>query len=213
MVTTEPCMSEEKSNLRKQAFTAIYDDGYWGSDHLSGGGSSLEATEITREIVLKVVDDFGIQSIVDVACGDFVWMPLVLGRVGGFVTYTGCDIVENLVARHRENFPQHRFETLDFVEQKIPDGDLIICREALQHLPIKDIQKALKNFSASGAKYLLTTTHLRRAGIRNRRDIRPGRCRDRNLLIAPFNLPNPIVIYAEQPGELDKFFGLWKLPF
>lgn len=32
-------------------------------------------------------------------------------------------------------------------------------------------------------------------------------------MIAPFNLPNPLVIYWEQFDTKDKFIGLWKLPF
>lgn len=206
-------MGGEKSKDRKQAFTSIYNQGYWGSDNLSGSGSSLEATRVTREIVSRVIRDYEIRSIVDVACGDFAWMPLILDQLGDSVKYTGCDIVENLLDRHKEKYPQYSFQSLDFVVGKIPEGELIICREALQHLPIADIQAALRNFSASGAKYLLATTHPRRSGIRNRRDIRPGRCRDRNLMIPPFNLPNPLVLYWEQYDEKDKFIGLWKLPF
>jgi hypothetical protein len=206
-------MSSEKSETRKQAFTSVYDQGYWGSDNLSGFGSSLEATGVTREIVLKIIRDYEIKSVVDVACGDFVWMPLVLNELMDSVKFTGCDIVDSLLDQHRENYPQYNFQSLDFVVGKIPAGELIVCREALQHLPIRDIQTALRNFSNSGSKYLLATTHLRRFGIRNRRDIQPGRCRDRNLMIAPFNLPNPLVIYWEQFDTKDKFIGLWKLPF
>jgi hypothetical protein len=68
-------MRKVASGSRKEAFTSIYDEGYWGTDNLSGAGSSLQATETTREIILKIVRDYEIGSIVDVACGDFVWMP------------------------------------------------------------------------------------------------------------------------------------------
>jgi hypothetical protein len=206
-------MGKVAPGSRKEAFTSIYDEGYWGTDNLSGFGSSLQATETTREVILKIVRDYEIGSIVDVACGDFVWMPLVLEELAGSVKYTGCDIVEGVVGQHEKKYPQYDFQNLDFVEGKIPDGELIICREALQHLPVKDIKRALRNFSDSGSKYLLATTHLRRSGFRNRRNIRPGRCRDRNLLIAPFNLPNPLVIYSEEFEGRDKFLALWKLPF
>jgi hypothetical protein len=40
-----------------------------------------------------------------------------------------------------------------------------------------------------------------------------GRCRDCNLMVAPFNIPNPLVIYSEQYVGQDKFLGLWSLPF
>lgn len=198
---------------RKQAFSSIYSEKYWGADNLSGAGSSLEATKVTREIVLKIIKDYKINSVVDVACGDFIWMPLVLEQLKETLKYKGCDIVDNLVAQHTEKFPQYDFQSLDFVQETIPEGELIICRDALQHLPVKDIKMALNNFSNSGANYLLATTHIRRFGFRNGRDIRSGRCRDRNLMVAPFNLPNPIVIYSEQYEKQDKFLGLWSLPY
>ena len=206
-------MKNIKSRSRKEAFESIYEDGYWGDDVKSGAGSTLEATNVTREIVLKIINDYKINSIVDVACGDFTWMPLVLSALDRPVKYTGCDIVENLIASNKEKYPQYNFQYLDIVEDSIPDGELIICREVLQHLPVKDIKKSLQNFSSSGSKYLLATTHLRRFGFRNKRNMRAGRCRDRNLMVAPFNLPNPLVIYSEQYQDQDKFFGLWELPF
>jgi hypothetical protein len=51
-------MDTEKSEARKQAFTSIYDEQYWGADNLSGAGSSLPATADAREIVFKVVRPF-----------------------------------------------------------------------------------------------------------------------------------------------------------
>lgn len=198
---------------RKKAFELIYEEGYWGQDVKSGGGSTLEATKVTREIILKIVKDYNIKSIVDVACGDLTWMPLVLDELKGSVKYTGCDIVESLITDHKKKHPKHTFQSLDFVEKKIPEGELIICREALQHLPVKAIKQALHNFSSSSAKYLLATTYLRTSVFRNKRNIRPGRCRNRNLIIEPFNLPNPLVIYSEESENRDKFIGLWSLPF
>jgi 2-polyprenyl-3-methyl-5-hydroxy-6-metoxy-1,4-benzoquinol methylase len=198
---------------REDAFNAIYDSGYWGTPNASGAGSTLEATATTRGIVSKVIVDYEITSVVDVACGDFTWMPLVLQAVGSDVRYTGCDIVGRLVKQHTDNYPQYTFKHLDFVAEDVPPADLIVCRDVLQHLPVEDIQKALDRFSRSGASYLLATTHLRRYGWRNGANIRPGRCRDRNLLLAPFNLPDPSVIYSEKYPAQHKFLGLWELPF
>jgi len=203
----------KKQEARRHAFENVYEEGYWGTDVRSGAGSTLEATKVTRQIVSKVVHDFKITSIVDVACGDFTWMSAVLSELEGQVNYTGCDIVESLVKGHQQKYPQYEFKYLDFVEGEIPQGDLILCRDVLQHLPVKDIKKALKNFSNCGAGYLLATTHIRRYGFRNKRDIRPGKCSDRNLMESPFNLPNPLIIYSEQYEGQDKFLGLWELPF
>ena len=205
-----------KKNDRQIAFDRIYQDAYWGAGHLSGSGSTIQATTLVRGVIDRVVRDFHVRSIADVACGDMVWMPIVLEGLkadGLDIEYVGCDIVPSLIKAHTEKFPNYKFLHLDFVANEIPAADMIICREALQHLPVNDIKTALENFSTSGAKYLLATLHLRRYGIRNRLSMKAGRCRDRNLLISPFNLPNPIAIYPEALGQKDKFIGLWALPF
>lgn len=201
---------------RQSAFERIYRTAYWGPEHLSGIGSTVAATGPVRAVIERVVKEHGIGSIVDVACGDMVWMPMVLDslrRSGRQVAFTGCDIVPSLIERHAAEHPTERFMHLDLVKDKIPAGDLIVCREVLQHLPVRDIQAGLDNISASGSRYLLATTHLRRYGIRNHLSMKTGRCRDRNLLLPPFNLPNPLAIYPDTDTGRDKFIGLWSLPF
>lgn len=205
----------DQSN-RKAAFEKIYEEGYWEPGCPSGHGSTLDATVLVRGVIERVVLDHQIQSIVDVACGDMAWMPDVLAKLEvscASITYIGCDIVSALILSHQSRFPNLIFNQLDFVVDKIPKAELIICREALQHLPVRDIKRALHNFSTSGSKYLLATLHLRRYGLRNHLSMRPGRCRDRNFLLPPFSLPNPIAIYPEEFGAKDKFIGLWTLPF
>ncbi len=88
-------------------------------------------------------------------------MPVFLQKLNKDFKYVGCDIVPGLIQQHKINYPQFEFYNLDFVNDSLPVCDLIFCRDAMQHLPIKDIKKALVNFSNSGAKFLLTTTHLR----------------------------------------------------
>jgi len=203
-------------NDRQLAFQKIYENAYWGAEHLSGSGSTLDSTKLVRSVIERVVIEYRVSSLVDVACGDMVWMPLVVEEVrrsGMALDYLGCDIVDSLIVQHRQTYPNLRFQHLDFVDGEIPKADLIICREALQHLPVRDIISALRNFSLSGAKYLLAMIHLRRTGIGNWLSGKTGRCRDRNLLLAPFNLPNPLCIFPEELGEKDKFIALWQLPF
>ncbi len=200
-----------QSKFREKVFEKIKNERRWGESNISGGGSSIEFTKSAREIILHVINDFNIKSLLDVACGDFIWMPIVLKALKNDFKYIGCDIVSSLIKQHKTSYPEYEFRTLDFVNDQLPQCDLIICRDALQHLPIKDIQKSLKQFSNSGAKYLLATTHLRYPQWKNKRDIRVGQCRDRNLILEPFNLDDPIIIYNER-NIGNKFLGLWKLP-
>jgi hypothetical protein len=202
---------EYAAKARQEAFERIMREGRWGEENLSGGGSTSEYTHATRAIVENVVRTHAIHSMLDAGCGDFTWMPLVLERLPNDFRYVGGDIVRELVERHRQEYPQHEFKVIDFVVDELPRCDLIFCRDVVQHLPVKDALKVLRNFSASGARYLLTTTHLRRMGWRNSRDKRVGQCHDRNLLIKPFSLADPIAVFSERdPGH--KFLGLWELP-
>jgi hypothetical protein len=200
-----------QTSIRGNVFTNIMRQGLWGEKYRSGIGSTLEYTKAIRGIAEKVINDFHIQSMVDLGCGDFVWMPLVLKGLPPGFRYIGGDIVPELISKHTAAYPQYEFRVIDFVADDLPAGDLIFCRDALQHLPVPDIKKALKNFSRSGARYLLAVTHLRQFGWENARNRRVGQVHDRNLLLAPFNLCDPIVIYAEQ-DPYHKFLGLWRLP-
>ena len=200
-----------RAKIRRNAFNVIVDNikDYGGTD-FSGAGSTMDVTKKTREIIETIVNQFKIASMLDMPCGDFTWMPLVLEKLPKDFKYLGGDIVPFLIERNRKNYPQYDFKVMDFVNSGLPKFDLIFCRDALQHLSIAEIKEALENFSKSGSKYLLTTIHLRYPRWKNKRDCRTGSCRDRNLIIEPFNLDDPIVIFSEEYSH--KFLGLWKLP-
>ncbi len=200
-----------RSRIRKTAFKKNFDEKLAAGLNCSGGGSTIEYTAVTREIIKEVIQRYEIKSMADLPCGDFEWMPLVIKDLPADFSYFGGDIVPDLIKRNSARHPECTFQVIDFVEDELPVVDMIFSRDALQHLPIPDIKKALENFSRSGARYLLTTTYLRRYGWRNARDIRPSRCNDRNLILPPFNLAAPIVIYGEQ-DPINKYLGLWKLP-
>jgi SAM-dependent methyltransferase len=198
------------ARIRQEAFVRIKREERWGGT-LSGGGSTVDYTRATRGILERVLRDTGVKSMLDAGCGDASWVPLVLESIDEGFRYVGGDIVPDLIERHKQTYPQHEFQVIDFVVDELPKCDLIFCRDVIQHLPLSDAMTALRNFSRSGARYLLTTTHLRRFGWRNGRDKRVGQCHDRNLLLKPFSLTDPIVIFSERdPGH--KFLGLWELP-
>ena len=201
-----------RAAIRRRAFMTIEQERRWGDSQASGWGSTRERTKVTQGIIATVIKQSEVQSMLDVGCGDFVWMPLVLQQLAGGFRYVGCDMVPALINRNAAAYPQYEFKVVDFVTDELPSCDLIFCRDTLQHLPIADITTALQNFSRSGGKYLLASTHLRRFGRRNAQECRVGQCKDRNLLLKPFNLPDPIALFSEQDPS-HKFLGLWKLPF
>ena len=199
------------ARFRQETFARITREERWGRCHLSGGGSTFEYTTQTKKILEKILREYDVKSMLHAGCGDFAWMPRLLDRLPGDFRYVGTDIVPQLIEAHSKKYPQYEFKVVDFVVDELPSCELIFCRDALQHLPIKDALTALEKFSRSGARYLLTTTHLRRVGWKNSRDKRVGQCNDRNLLHKPFFLADPIVIFSERDAG-HKFLGLWELP-
>ncbi len=202
------------ANLEK-IFTQTYHQaiaGKWGNiESVSGPGSTLEQTHKIRFFIPKILQEFSIASIVDAPCGDFYWMRYI--NIGS-CSYTGIDIVKPLISKNDELYAssQHRFLTQDLLLDPIPCADLIICRDFLVHLSNADVKKALSNFKASGAKYLLTTTF----PSRNNHDIESSGWRPINLEAAPFFLPQPLIIITEECTEqngsyADKSLALWRL--
>jgi SAM-dependent methyltransferase len=213
---------DNESKQRQWSFENIYKKGIWQDNKdtpLSGNGSSIAVTTETRRIMKRIIRDYNIKSIVDAGCGDITWIPVLLKELadeGIEITYTGCDITKFLIEKHKEKYKHHKnmsFLHLDLANGKLPKGDLVLCRDAIQHLLVKDGIKALKNISDSGSKYLLATTYIRQTPEKNTQDLkRTGYCISRDLMRKPYNLHDAIALFSEKNNEYHKYLGLWELP-
>ncbi len=188
-------------------FAKIYETNYWAnSESRSGEGSTLEATRDVRLAVEKFVIEHGVESILDVPCGDFNWMR----HTDINIPYIGGDIVEDLIRRNREQHGRRgcSFEVIDLTRSKLPKCSLVFSRDCLNHLSIADIRLAIANICYSGAKYL-AVTQFPRQGIN--RDQESGfNYRELNFQIAPFSWPDPIAIF-EESSHLGKHIAFWKI--
>jgi len=205
---------EELTRLPLAArFERIVRTNLWGADSRSGLGSELSATARLREALPSFLRRHQVQSVLDVPCGDFGWLSATdLG-----ISYTGADIVPALVDDNERRYggpdSGRRFLTLDLTKDPLPHADLVLCRDCLVHLSFENINRALDNIRASGARYLLTTTFLEHDA---NADIDDGDWRMLNLECAPFNLSPPIDVLVEDCREgdgayADKALGLWIL--
>ena len=52
--------------------------------------------------------------------------------------YLGVDVAPEAIARARLNHPDRRYLVIDAVKGQLPDADLVIVRDVLQHLPARD---------------------------------------------------------------------------
>ena len=132
----------------QEIFEDIYRRKLWGGRKFfwlpfySGSGS------IGRDTIgpyLKAVAPLILDRIVvDTGCGDF--------NVGKHLAksarqYVGCDIVRPLIERNRRKFREVDFRVIDAVEDILPDGDIVLVRQVLQHLDNKSVSKVLDKLS------------------------------------------------------------------
>ncbi len=193
-------------------FTKIFDENSWKGEVRSGPGSTLAGTELARLGLLEAFSNLNIRSLCDAPCGDGTWIFEV---TPGLEQYHGVDIVKDLiVANQQRALPEnHAFHHGDVTKDPLPKADAILCRDCLVHLSLDLAQAALRNFIASGARYLITTTFPK---VLVNGQARVGTWRPLNLQRAPFNLPEPLKFIRERaPNPDDKYndksLGIWDL--
>jgi len=193
-----------KALSNQQAFEEIYNKKQWVGGG-SGSGSFLSSTVAVRKFLIEVVQKYNISKMIDVPCGDLVWMPAaleVIEKTNPNFQYLGLDVVRSLIRHHRENLTvQHsnwRFGVCDVALCSLPfDFDLIFSRDVLMHLSYPSIFAYLKNVRDSGAKYFLVNSFLEHHG-ENRDVVTPTHSHFKiNLLEPPFNLPPPLEKFPE----------------
>ncbi len=132
----------------EEVFSEIYREGVWGGGpepFYSGSGSSEET--IVKPYVAAVkaflrAYPSGKPAVVDLGCGDFS-----VGRqiVEDCASYTGVDVVPDLIRHHQETVadPRVKFLHLDIVRDELPPGDVCFVRQVFQHLSNDQISRVL----------------------------------------------------------------------
>jgi Trans-aconitate methyltransferase len=198
------------SRSTEAQFTTIYEFGVWRFrgpkiPH-SGPGVRVEKSVLARQALSEVLHDHDITTMLDAACGDLTWMPLVLRKYLE-VQYTGMDIVRELVEKNQHKYPHLQFYHADLIQHVPNRFDLIHSRATLNHLKTANVLRVLENFRRSGSRYLLTN-----CSPRTKRNIdliaQNGMYRGINWLLPPYNL-KPIRTWEE--NTTSKMYILVKL--
>jgi SAM-dependent methyltransferase len=193
-------------------FSKIYHTKLWGEADgeafYSGGGSEARFADPYVEQVQNLIAEHKIRSVVDLGCGDF--------RVGGLLcakcdlSYVGVDVVPELITHNQSRFggPQVEFRCANLVEDELPDGELCLIRQVLQHLSNAEISRVL----AKCAKYrvvIVTEELFTRPDSRPNLDIQHGpdnRASDNSgvfLNLPPFNFKTTLMLEIPIPGDLS----------
>lgn len=146
-------------------FSKIYREKLWGGsqdEFSSGSGSSGKVAKVYVDYVSRFIRDQGIESVVDLGCGDF--------RIGraisrGALQYIGVDVVPELIAHHVANYSTDTvaFQCLDITEDDLPAGDLCLVRQVLQHLSNAEIAMVLRKLESY--RFVLITEHFPRMSV------------------------------------------------
>ena len=188
-----------------------------GYESVSGKGSSMKSTTITRKFIERVIAEYRVSSILDVGCGDCNWVRQLLGVK--HIVYKGIDVVPEIIEHnktmaHLLPFKEVEFKVMDITKQ-IPDSaTLVICRDVLMHLSDEDVLKAYRNIYWSESLLFIATTFPEH---QNDKDIVAGQFRPINLetmltLNPRLSIENEKRPRKDKHGDhSDKSIALWSL--
>ena len=197
----------------------------------TGPGSTLlfsqELVGTLHTIVNNLKKHLGVQRItmLDVPCGDMVWMHRFL-QTRDDIMYTGMDIVPDLIQHHQKEYPISDYPLRKFIHadvvtvKELGHYDIILCRMLMQHLKYFDVYQLLQKISNSGSHVVLMTT----INSPGNSELNLGKASDNyrfrpvNLELPPYQLGPPICLQRDGPPKFtankgwDHSIGLWKLP-
>ena len=182
-----------------ETFTEIYENNIWGGnkgEFYSGSGSDDNVADAYVKTVSQLIERFRPAAVVDLGCGDF----RVASRfIRPEFKYIGVDVVPTLISQHSEQFANSHteFRLLDISNDELPDGEMCLIRQVLQHLSNGEIKRILEK--CSKYRFLVITEHYppsdrefipnidMHRGAHIRLNQNSAVCVD----LPPFNLPNP----------------------
>lgn len=158
-------MQQNHQTSTADIFSGIYANNIWGGnlgDFYSGKGSDNNFSRSYCEFITEFAVKNSLENlkIVDLGCGDFrVGQQLLQNLVNSQIQYqyTGVDIVPKLIEYHSIRYANKdiKFVCINIIEEDLPQGDICLIRQVLQHLSNQDIKKILAKLSQY--KYVFIT--------------------------------------------------------
>lgn len=203
-------------NLKKPwptsaAMKQVYEKNLWGGEEgqfYSGIGShdSIILANYQNAVKSFLLSLDSPPSIVDLGCGDFnVGKELVAFSK----KYIGVDIVPELIERNRKKFlvEDLSFQCLDIADDELPEGNVAILRQVLQHLSNNEVNLVVNKLNQY--QYIILTEHLPVGVFEPNLDIISGqgiRIKKKSgldILRPPFNLKVKKSIRLDSTSYLD----------
>lgn len=172
--------------------------------HKERSGAPPQDSQEFKEALSKMMKVFKIKKLLEAPCRDYSFVKSLNLKLDWYV---GINIIPEIILENERKYsvPRIYFDCCDLLRNRLPEADLILCRNCFNYCSYRDIQSALHNFKRSRSNYLLATNFTK---VQENRDITTGENRPINLLKPPFNFPHPIAIINEEEG---KTLALWKI--
>ncbi len=206
---------KNKSLLRKTVFTSIFKSKHWSHGDMpdefisvSGHGSNINTQQSDNLIssLVEFVKNYKINSILDMPCGDFLWMNKLIKEIK-IMKYLGVDIVDEIISENIKKYKNGKinFQTCDIVNFETSENfDLVLMRDFFIHTNNDDIKKILLNIKNMNIKYFAFENYT----ISKNTDVTIGKHRKINLTLHPFNLGDPVYFFRD--FEIDKFIYFYE---
>ena len=183
----------------KKVFSKIYKEGLWNEG--SGDGSKIENVREYVDVLQKYIDKPEIKTVIDLGCGDWQFSKFLdLSSV----LYLGVDVVDSVIDSNIDLYSASNIDFIsrDIITYELPQVDLIICKDVLQHLSNRDVISVLIKIIKS-SKFALITNDFNSESTSNI-DIENGDYRYLDLTLSPFFLDVVTVLEFEKPGWRPK---------
>lgn len=145
---------------RRQTFEYIYINKKWDktggkAEFYSGPGSHEDKyVEPYCRMIRQFILQHNITEVCDIGCGDF---NVASKWLNDSIQYKGVDIVQRMIDHHNREYANEHisFQCLDIVEENLPDAQLCLVRQVLQHLNNDEVMCVLRKIKKY--KYVIIT--------------------------------------------------------
>jgi 2-polyprenyl-3-methyl-5-hydroxy-6-metoxy-1,4-benzoquinol methylase len=185
-------MTEQGSLSAREVFRRKYEDpaSDWGGH--SGAGSAAYFTVEYRSFISRFIRMNNIRSVVDIGCGDWQFSRFIDFDAA---RYLGLDVVPSVIEANRARYrnAQCDFDLMPEDLGDVPEGDLLLMKDVLQHLPETDIRQFIAHVFVK-FKYCLLTNSYEHQRTSQNHDIVVGGFRCLDLTAAPYHLRGTYVL-------------------
>ena len=162
----------------KAAFAEVYATKAWGDDggDFFSGPGTIEAAVTTPYLDFLRAEFTAMgrkPRVLDLGCGDF---KVGVQLVDSVASITGIDVVPELVDRNTRIFGSAKttFLCADISLDPLPDADVVLVREVMQHMSNAQVGRLLTRLSAYPVAYVTNVEPAKASVTAINRDLVPG---------------------------------------